>query len=74
MMECKKGGGRGKEEVYKWEGEEEIKNVKEFDYLGYVISRNGGNGKHMKKVRKKANAGLGKLWSIVKNYAKKIGS
>lgn len=64
MMECKKGEGKGKEGVYKWGGKEEIENVKVFDYSGYVISRNGRNGKHIQKVQRKANADLGKLWSI----------
>lgn len=35
-MKCKRGGGRKKKMIWRWK-EREIKKVKKYKYLGYVV-------------------------------------
>lgn len=68
IMRYKKGGGRWKKMEWKWKGER-LKKVKEFSYLGYKMSFNRKQEKHIKeRVRKGgiARTGVGnrkeKIW------------
>lgn len=48
VMRCRKGGGRWKKVIWKWKGSL-IEEVKEFNYLGYVMSYNGKQEKHIRE-------------------------
>lgn len=59
VMVMSKGGKRKKVE-WKWM-EKEIEEVQEIKYLGYMISRNNNDKKHIKELARKANAALGQI-------------
>lgn len=52
VMIFEKGRGRTKRREWKW-GEEEIEEVKEMNYLGYII-KNGGAEKHIIERKRRA--------------------
>ena len=63
VMEFRKKGGRRKVTEFKWR-EEKIEEVREAMYLGYKLQSDNGDGKHIKHVTGKANAAVGKIWSL----------
>ena len=60
-MICRKAGGRRKEERFR-QNDEEIERVRELEYLGYTVRENNEDKHHIKKVVRKANMILGKVW------------
>lgn len=61
VIRFRKGGGRLKEIQWNWKGEE-IKEVKEFCYLGYIFQRNGGHEAHIRK----ATVAMRQVWGLGK--------
>lgn len=57
------GRGRKKKREWKW-GEEDIEEVKEIKYLGYVMQKNGGPEKQITDRFKRATVAMKKTWSI----------
>jgi len=53
IVRFRRAGGRMRERVWKWKGKR-IEVVKEFKYLGYVVSRNGRQEAHIRDRVKKA--------------------
>lgn len=53
VMVFETGIGRAKKRDWKW-GEEELEEVKEIRYLGYILQKNGGAEKHIMERKKKA--------------------
>lgn len=62
VMVFEKGRGRTKRREWKW-GEEEIEEVKEMNYLGYII-KNGGAEKHIIERMRRAMVAMKQTWSI----------
>ncbi|XP_071572662.1 uncharacterized protein [Temnothorax nylanderi] len=56
------GGGRSRRE-WKW-GDENIEEVKEMKYLGYVMQKNGGSEKHIEDRMRRATIAMKQIWSI----------
>ena len=52
-----------KREIFRWKGNE-IEEVREFVYVGYTLKENNSNEGQIKKIVKKANAALGRIWGI----------
>lgn len=63
IVEFRKGGGRRKETVWKWEGKK-IEEVKEIKYLGYMLQRNGRNEGQIRELKRKANIVMRIVWGI----------
>lgn len=63
MMCFRKAGGRRKEYNFMIEGKE-IEMVKRFTYLGYEMKENNKETLHIRKIVAKANAVMGRMWSI----------
>ena len=63
VMEFRKKGGRMKVTVFKWR-DERIEEVKDAMYLGYKLQSDNGDGKHIRYITGKANAVVGKIWSL----------
>jgi len=57
------GRGRKKKREWRW-GEENIEEVKEIKYLGYILQKNGGTEKQITERFKKATIAMKKTWSI----------
>lgn len=57
------GGRRGKEDEFKWDGQD-IEVVKKFEYLGYVMKKNGKEDEQIKKLKGKASAMISTVWGI----------
>lgn len=57
------GRGRKKKREWKWE-EEDIEEVREIKYLGYMMQKNGGSEKHLAERFKRASVAMKKTWSI----------
>lgn len=56
---------KGKERFEKWKwGKKEIKEVKEYKYLGYSFSRNGEDKEHIKELRRKRKLAANKIWGL----------
>lgn len=51
-----------------WWGNEEIEEVKTFGYLGYVFNKANNASDHIKERMRKAQAVLGRIWSIGERY------
>ncbi|XP_071653873.1 uncharacterized protein [Temnothorax longispinosus] len=60
IMRFRKGGGRDSKRRWRWEGKE-LGEVKEFQYLGYMFQRNGGQEAQVRERIKKAPAVMGKV-------------
>ena len=58
VMVFKKGGGKEKERIWWW-GEEKIEEVKEYNYLGYVIERGGGDRGQVRERVRRARVAMG---------------
>lgn len=43
-----------------------LEEMKEFSYLGYVLSRGGGQESHVRQKVKKVVAAMGQVWGIGK--------
>lgn len=63
MMCSRKAGGRRKEHKFLIEGKD-IEMVKKFTYLGYEMKQNNKEAHRISKVTGKANAVMGRMWSI----------
>lgn len=63
VMVFRKGGGREKARIWKWEGKN-IEEVKEFTYLGYQLRRNGSKEGHVKELARKGNVAVKQVWGI----------
>lgn len=63
MMVYRAGRGRKRKRKWMW-GRQEIEEVKEFTYLEYKVQENNGDDKHIKDRASKANAVVGRVWSI----------
>ena len=62
-MEFRKKRDRRKVTVFKWR-DEKIEEVNEAMYLGYKLQSDNGDGKHIRYITGKANAVVGKIWSL----------
>lgn len=62
VMVFKKEGRREKERFWWW-GEKRIEEVKEYKYLGYVITRYGGDKEHVRERVRRARVAMGWVWS-----------
>jgi len=62
VMVFRKKGGREKER-YWWWGKERLEEVKEYKYLGYWVSRYGGEMEHVRYRIRKARVAMGWVWS-----------
>ena len=62
VMVFRKKGGREKER-YWWWGKERLEEVKEYKYLGYWVSRYGGETEHVRDRIRKARVAMGWVWS-----------
>ncbi|XP_018343269.1 PREDICTED: uncharacterized protein LOC108749206 [Trachymyrmex septentrionalis] len=62
VMVFRKKGGREKER-YWWWGKERLEEVKEYKYLGYWVSRYGGEMEHVRDRIRKARVAMGWVWS-----------
>ena len=58
VMVFKKGGGKEKERIWWW-GEEKIEEVKEYNYLGYVIERGGEDRGQVRERVRRARVAMG---------------
>lgn len=68
IIRGRKGGGRKRKITCKLNNEES-EEVKEYNYLGYIIKQNNSSEKQIRNLRKQAIAVVGKVWSIaVKNF------
>ena len=63
MMVFKKGGGKRKQEVWKWEGQR-VESVNEFKYLGYVFNERNNEKAHVRELARKANKTICQVWGI----------
>lgn len=63
MLVFENGKGRGKRREWYWGGEE-IEEVKEISYLGYVMQKNGGSEKHIEERMRRAMIAMKHTWSI----------
>ncbi|XP_071581724.1 uncharacterized protein [Temnothorax nylanderi] len=68
IMCFKRGGGRGKEVGWEWEGKR-LEEVREYKYLGYELRRNGSDGGQIKSVKKKANIVMRQVWGLGEHEA-----
>lgn len=69
IMIFRKAGGRRKNCIFEWNGEN-LEIVKKFDYLGYTLKGNNKEGEHINSRVGKANGVVGRLWSIVERKFK----
>lgn len=46
--------GKGRRREWKWDKEKRIAEVKEMTYLGYIVQKNGGCGKHLEERKRRA--------------------
>ena len=65
VMRCRKGGGRQKKIVWKWENKD-IEEVKMFKYLGYVVMANGKQRGQIEDRVKKGMVVMREVWGIGK--------
>ncbi|XP_077278957.1 uncharacterized protein LOC143906639 [Temnothorax americanus] len=63
IMAFEKARGKRKKREWKWGGED-IEEVKEIKYLGYILQKNGGAENHIKDRMKKATIAMKRTWSI----------
>lgn len=64
--------GKRRKRKWRWEGEE-IEEVKEIKYLGFILQKNGGTEKHIKERIKRTAIAMKKTWSLelFKNHFEK---
>lgn len=62
-MVFEKGRGRTKRREWKW-GEEEIEEVKQMNYLDYIMQKNGAAEKHIVERMRRAMVAMKQTWSI----------
>jgi len=73
VMRFRKGKGRMRKREWWWKGKE-IKEVKEFRYLGYMFQKNGGQEAQIRDRIKRAAMVMGQVWGIGKRrYGKDWG-
>lgn len=65
ILRCRKGGGREKKYNWRWKGHK-LEEVKDYNYLGYKIKKNGGQDGQVKDRAKKAAMIMGQVWAIGK--------
>lgn len=65
VMRFRKGGGRMSRVRWLWKGKE-LKEVKEYKYLGYKLQRNGGQEAQVRNRVEKAAAVMEQVWGIGK--------
>lgn len=58
IMRFRKGGGMIKKKNWRWKGKI-IEEVKQFQYLGYVLQKNGGQEAHVKERVRRAAVVMG---------------
>ena len=64
MLVFERGRGRGRRRSeWRWE-EEELEEVKEMKYLGYIMEKNGKAEKHIQKRIRKAAVAMKRTWHI----------
>lgn len=62
VMVFRNKGGREKERFWWWGGER-IEEVKEYKYLGYVMTKCGGEKEHVRERIRRARVAMGWIWS-----------
>ena len=62
-MVFEKGRGQRIRRSWRW-GEEEIEEVKEMRYLGYIMQKDGGSSKHIEERIRRATVAMKQTWSI----------
>ena len=55
--------------TFRWK-EEELKMVKKFEYLGYMMKGNNSDTEHIKRIKGKANGTVGRIWSLAERKFK----
>ncbi|XP_076301689.1 uncharacterized protein LOC143219703 [Lasioglossum baleicum] len=65
VMRCRVGEGRWKKVSWRWKGKV-IEEVGEYNYLGYTITRDGGQKAHVQERLRKGAAVMGQVWGIGK--------
>lgn len=70
VMVFEKGRGSARRREWKW-GEDNIEEVKEMRYLGYIVQRNGGAEKHITERLRRATIALKITWSLGERIFKK---
>lgn len=70
VMVFEKGRGSARRREWKW-GEDNIEEVKEMRYLGYIVQRNGGAEKHITEILRRATIALKITWSLGERIFKK---
>ena len=56
---------RNKRRQRKWKwGEQELEEVDEMRYLGYILQKNGSDEKHIQDSKKRATVSMKKTWSV----------
>jgi len=63
VMVFERGRGKLRKREWKWE-EEEVKEVKEIRYLGYIMQKNRGVKKHIEERLRRAVIAMKQTWSI----------
>lgn len=63
IMVFRKGGGKTRQRIWKWK-EENLEEVNEFKYLGYLIQRNGEPTAHINELAKKASIVMKSVWGL----------
>lgn len=71
IIRFKKGGDRESRVEWRWKGKR-IEEVKEFNYLEYVLQKNGGQEAQIREKERKA-AVMGQVWGIEKRFRKDWG-
>lgn len=70
VMVFEKGRSSARRREWKW-GEDNIEEVKEIRYLGYIVQRNGGADKHIIERLRRATIALKITWSLGERIFKK---
>ncbi|CAK9801077.1 Retrovirus-related Pol polyprotein from type-1 retrotransposable element R2 (Fragment) [Anthophora plagiata] len=65
VMRCKKGGGRRRRVRWRWKGKE-IEEVRNYKYLGYVMTANGRQEEHVRERMRKGVVAMRQVWGIGK--------
>jgi len=72
VMVFERGRGKPRKREWKW-GEEEVEEVKEIRYLGYIMQKNGGVEKHMEERLRRAVIAMKQTrGASEKDYSKRI--
>ncbi|XP_024884387.1 uncharacterized protein LOC112462700 [Temnothorax curvispinosus] len=63
ILKFRRGEGVEREKDWLWKGQR-IQEVKEFEYLGFILQRNGGHTKHIRERVRRATSVMKKTWIL----------